>query len=1179
MRIHKLRLIAFGPFTDASLDFSSGSHGLHIVYGSNEAGKSSSLRAISDLLYGMHQRTPDNFVHPYPKLRIGAQLKHSDGSLLDFVRRKANQNALRCGDDRSPIADANLARFIGDVDRELFHTLFGIDHARLRRGGEDISRAGGRIGELLFAAGAGLTGLQAVQADLTKESNDLLTASGRAGTVQATIKEFQAAREAVGKAQVTVETWRQHDEALRAAQEQKAKIDTAIRDKRSEQNRLARIGNAVTSIALWYRASKDLAELGEVPLLAEDFSETSSSFLIELRQAEQRKKDCTASLDELDEKLKSLVLPDALLAEADAVEALRDRLGGYRKALSEQPALETACALAEREGKEILRRLGRPDNMTDIESLRVPADQIVRIQTLGNKREGITERLQSTRRDRDRIQRNIREAEAKLEKIQLANGTSSIRATVIAIQKEGDLESQLDLASTELQEKEADANVQVSQLGLWSGSLEDAECLAVPSLSSIEEFDAEFKQQTADLAAIEKQLREERDSLQHTRLQLSELEREEAVPSVAELETSRELREQGWQLILEAWRGRGQNAELIAEFLERFPSSGNLREAFESSVHTADQIADQLRVDADRVASKCKLQAEMERSEVNGSRFEGEQRRVESLLENTRVRWEELWKPLGIAPLSPLEMRDWLRQQQDISKASKEIRSKRLLKEKIEQRITHSFGEITSALSQVLPEFQRGDRSLRDVLRLASSTCDNIQKAEAVRESIVNSLEESRNELVDAGELFREAELDLETWQSDWAIAMKQLGLEEDAIPAQANSVLSDTASLFHKFREADEARTELDGFRRETEGFEADVRTIVGGVAAEISGRPVVEAVNLLSAKLQDAWVKEDAKSSFEEQRATESSRLKTACDAITSASVSLDEMCRQAECAAYEQLQKAFNQSQRRRELEKNVTELETQLISQSGGASLEAFIAEAEREAADVDSLQPRIDELSREIERLETENEEHIREIEREESELQKIDGSSVAAEKALECESIAARLEDQVRELAVIRLSSAVLHTGIEQYRKKNQAPILSRASQIFSKITLGSFNELRAEFNENGEPVLAAIRCENDTAITVGQMSDGTLDQLYLALRIAVLEGWLDRHEPLPFIIDDVLTNFDDERAIAALGVFAELSRKTQVIFFTHHMHLVETASKNLPTDELFLTKLTEQST
>ena len=88
-------------------------------------------------------------------------------------------------------------------------------------------------------------------------------------------------------------------------------------------------------------------------------------------------------------------------------------------------------------------------------------------------------------------------------------------------------------------------------------------------------------------------------------------------------------------------------------------------------------------------------------------------------------------------------------------------------------------------------------------------------------------------------------------------------------------------------------------------------------------------------------------------------------------------------------------------------------------------------------------------------------------------------------------------------------------------------------------------------------------------------MSEGTADQLYLALRLASLGVHLDDHEPAPLVADDILINFDDARARAALEALAELSERTQVLFFTHHDHLAEIARSCLPADVLFVHRLT----
>jgi uncharacterized protein YhaN len=87
-------------------------------------------------------------------------------------------------------------------------------------------------------------------------------------------------------------------------------------------------------------------------------------------------------------------------------------------------------------------------------------------------------------------------------------------------------------------------------------------------------------------------------------------------------------------------------------------------------------------------------------------------------------------------------------------------------------------------------------------------------------------------------------------------------------------------------------------------------------------------------------------------------------------------------------------------------------------------------------------------------------------------------------------------------------------------------------------------------------------------------MSEGTMDQQYLALRVAAIEDYLDHAEPMPFIADDLFINFDDKRAAAGFGVLNELAKKTQVLFFTHHQHLLDVAQRALGTSVATVTLL-----
>ena len=100
MRFDSLKIPAFGPFTDFKLEFSQSVADLHLIYGANEAGKSSLLRAIHNLLYGIPVRSSDNFLHSHPKLLIGATVSDGENDLT-FLRKKGNRGTLLDADQNS----------------------------------------------------------------------------------------------------------------------------------------------------------------------------------------------------------------------------------------------------------------------------------------------------------------------------------------------------------------------------------------------------------------------------------------------------------------------------------------------------------------------------------------------------------------------------------------------------------------------------------------------------------------------------------------------------------------------------------------------------------------------------------------------------------------------------------------------------------------------------------------------------------------------------------------------------------------------------------------------------------------------------------------------------------------------------------------------------------------------
>ena len=91
MRFANLSLERYGHFEDCQLTFRAGPPDLHVIYGPNEAGKTTSMAAVSDLLFGFPARSPYNFIYDYSLLRVGAVLE-DDGKSLAFLTKVTSGN-------------------------------------------------------------------------------------------------------------------------------------------------------------------------------------------------------------------------------------------------------------------------------------------------------------------------------------------------------------------------------------------------------------------------------------------------------------------------------------------------------------------------------------------------------------------------------------------------------------------------------------------------------------------------------------------------------------------------------------------------------------------------------------------------------------------------------------------------------------------------------------------------------------------------------------------------------------------------------------------------------------------------------------------------------------------------------------------------------------------------------
>jgi uncharacterized protein YhaN len=187
-------------------------------------------------------------------------------------------------------------------------------------------------------------------------------------------------------------------------------------------------------------------------------------------------------------------------------------------------------------------------------------------------------------------------------------------------------------------------------------------------------------------------------------------------------------------------------------------------------------------------------------------------------------------------------------------------------------------------------------------------------------------------------------------------------------------------------------------------------------------------------------------------------------------------------------------------------------------------------------------------------------------------------TDTAADFRQQAEACAAMLKQDAASYLRLRLASYLLQNQIERFRKENQGPLLQKSGEIFKSITGDAFSGLAADFNADDTPILVCMRPDN-TKVAVEGLSDGSRDQLYLALRLAALNRYLEEHEPMPLILDDLLITCDNERAKAILPQLSQLAGRTQVFLFTHHEHLVDLCRQTLGEQKFQLHRLGTETT
>ncbi|MHB8110482.1 MAG: AAA family ATPase [Syntrophorhabdaceae bacterium] len=1154
MRIDRLDLIAYGPFTSRSLDLSMGEAGLHVIYGNNESGKSTSLRSLIAWLFGIPGRTNDNFLHGNPQLRIGGKLRLKNGDSLEFVRRKGTKGTLlRPGTDEV-MDDSALAPFLSGISENLFQTLYGIDHDRLVAGGQALLSQSGDLGKALFSAASGIANLRGILTGLESSADELFRSKASTRLINQAITQYKESQKRIREFSVPVAEWTRLQNELDDTLSAILDIEADINRKSKEKNRLDRIYRVNSALAERRTIMAQIGELSGVLVLPEDFQERCKAAIDNLhktREAEEKAKTRLARLTKESESAN--YRPEFLENEKTILEIYRE-LGAVQKMINDRPQQEGRRRLLRNEAEKLLKMV-RPDlSMNDAETLRPVlnnkkwiAGLAQKHSLLNQKKETIETTLKDLEDEKKRIRQELGEQyQSRVDIEQLSAATATAR-------KAGNVERRLEDARKKLSDEQRACDSELVRLGRYTGTLEALSTIAVPVLETLDIFDRNFSDITEDIKDHRRKQTELTEELKKLEYDLNVLLLKKGIPTVGDLEHVRGSRDTGWQLIKKKYIENGNVEKEIGEFAP----GENISTVYEQRVHDADIIADTLRFNADDVVKRADLENRI--AGIRNYLAETANRINELVDENRKLQqeWTAIWTPLRVDPGTPREMKQWIVRLEKLQATACSagavsgevaglLRECSALKENLSREI-----------SRFDPSINREAMGLEAMLDLCEQHIEKEKNFIQRKKQLDYSLSELEIRRERAGDDLQLIQDEMHKWIKEWEQAIKGLGLQPDVHPEHATEIFEQLMAFFRKYDESEEVRKRIYGMDQVEEGFTKAVFEFTNSIHLDMGDQDAKAVAEQLNEGLYQAReiragreeirnLQNDVKDEIENYRIT-----------IRLLNENLSALKAQARVSSDEDLLASGELSATRRLLQVKLTTLDQELARNGDGLSIDDLQKEADE--SDIDNLTNNIETIASGLRELHARRDELRDHRQTLQNEIAAKDGSSVAANASEDAQGQLAVIISGTERYLRLKIAAMILDQQIEDYRKKNQAPVLSRAGEVFALLTCGSFKGLRDELDGMGNPVLLGVRPDN-TEVPVEGMSDGTRDQLYLSLRLATVEKHLVEGEPMPFIVDDILIGFDDQRTKVGLETLADLGGKTQVLLFTHHSRVVELA-------------------
>ncbi|MGA7145976.1 MAG: AAA family ATPase, partial [Desulfobacterales bacterium] len=440
MKINTFKLLAYGPFTDKILDFSGKDYGLHVVFGLNEAGKSTALRALTGLFYGFEHIISDNWLHDYSKLAVGASLNLLNGKTLNLSRYKRRKNDLIDDDTGEPFEQTELDLHLGKMGRESFEHAFGISHSSLRQGVESVLAAGGDLGHALFAATSGLNTLKQVIVKLEDRHNLLFTPRKKTASINSGIVQLNKLRKEQREASAGHRQWKIMKKQLDDLQHSEAEGTKQIELLSSKISLLSRFREALKFVGTREQLEKDLIDLGVVPDLPDDFSQRRVATQVAIKESRQVESNLARDLADLKEKLETLTFNEIIIANEKLIKNLADEAHVRIQEIADSKTQRARIYQHNETAQQALDLLRTGLTLDSVQALRLSKPEKSKIQRLGAEGAKAQESVDSTLNALQSAEANLEKAQAELDQLEKAKDTSALSDCLTRAAEYGKLE-------------------------------------------------------------------------------------------------------------------------------------------------------------------------------------------------------------------------------------------------------------------------------------------------------------------------------------------------------------------------------------------------------------------------------------------------------------------------------------------------------------------------------------------------------------------------------------------------------------------------------------------------------------------------------------------------------------------------------------------------------------------